>query len=127
MLPAYRSGQRRVLLRLVDVQTMVAPLGPVAREHVQLSDPEDMSGTEWTQKHGTPSPISPLEERVRVLAARIMPERPQLRRLSATEKEAALAALEMVERNARERAANEGPLSWEVLNELRAERTRQLG
>jgi excisionase family DNA binding protein len=96
-LPADRIGQRRVALERADLSRLITP----ARAGVE-------NGGEM---------VAPVE-------------RPQIRRLTPEERRRGLAALERAERRQREILARRGgkpfPPSWETLDELRDERSRQL-
>jgi excisionase family DNA binding protein len=95
-LPAYRIGQRRVALRRRDLATIIAP-----------ANFGEENRTEMTTS-----------------------ERLRIRRLSLEEQRRGLAALERADRLSKQILARRGgkpfSSSWEVLNALRDERTRQL-
>ena len=94
--PAYRLGQRRVALRRGDLATLITPV-PSRAEGVSK-----MSGD----------------------------EHPEIRRMTPEEQRRGLAALEHARRLNEEILAERGgkPFSpsWEIINEMRDERTRQL-
>jgi excisionase family DNA binding protein len=93
---AYRLGQRRIGIRRADLDTLITPVHPSA-ERVSK-----MTGDEQTE----------------------------IRRMTPEEQQRGLAALEHARRLNEEILAERGgkPFSpsWEILNELRDERTRQL-
>ena len=95
--PAYRIGRRRVALKRGELTALVTPLR-AAGDHV-------------TSLNGEP----------------IIPRR----KLTPEEKQRALEAMDRAERHAKELQVQRGgepfSSSWEELNEMRDERTRQLG
>ena len=94
--PAYRIGRRRVALGGADLATLITPTQP---------DPE-MSGKVITD------------------------EEPVIRRLTPEEQKRGLEAIDRAERRAKEIQARRGGRlfspSWEIINEQRDGRTRQL-
>jgi excisionase family DNA binding protein len=96
-LPAHRVGQRRVLVRRVDLEQAVRPAHDTKPGSL-AADPE--------------------------LARLFQPITPEERRQG-------LAAVERARRSQAEQLAKRGgvpyPSSWELINELRDERSRQLG
>jgi excisionase family DNA binding protein len=95
-LPAYRIGQRRVALKRADLAKQITPARAGGEQGGKLAGVE----------------------------------RPQIRQLTPEEQRRGLAALERAERRQREILARRDgkpfPPSWETLNELRDDRSRQL-
>jgi excisionase family DNA binding protein len=95
-LPAFRVGRRRVALKQSDLASLIAPVRSAEDEQRIMTEDEVIKG----------------------------------RRLTPEEIERGLATLERVEQINREMLARRGgkpfPPSWEILNEMRDERTRQL-
>lgn len=95
--PAYRLGRRRVALKRADVATLITPT---------------RIGTKMTDD-------AAIETRA------------EIRRLTPEERERGLAAMERARELRHQILAQRGgklfPPSWKILNEMRDERTRQLG
>lgn len=94
--PAYRIGQRRVALRRGDLATLITPTQPAIKAG-------------GTQAGGEPV---------------------EIRRLTPEERQRGLEAMdrlkELRKRTLAERGGKLFPPSWETINEMRDERTRQL-
>jgi excisionase family DNA binding protein len=99
--PAYRFGQRRVAIRRTDLDAVITPMRPNEQRVSR------MTGDERTIAEA------------------------QDRRLTPEEVERGMAAFERLQELSEEIMAKRGgkPFSpsWKILNELRDERTRQLG
>jgi excisionase family DNA binding protein len=101
-LPAHRVGQRRVLVKRADLANLITP----ARVEPKLSQAETQGDA--------------LDHAERLVIPKLTPE----------EQRQALEALERARKHAaellRRKGQYRGPESWELLNEARDERTRQL-
>jgi excisionase family DNA binding protein len=123
--PAYRLGQRRVVLRRTDLGGLITPIRPDAESVGSESDseqpetPEEMPRTEAME----------LLDEIRQEAAERR-EHVDIRRPTPEEIQQAREAMARARKSREEITARRGgepfPPSWMILNELRDERTRQL-
>ena len=100
-LPAYRFGQRRVAIRRTDLDEVITPVRPIGQRASRMPG-NDRTDAEVRNRRLTPEDV-----------------------------ERGLTALEHAQQISRQILAERGEElfspSWEILNELRDERTRQLG
>jgi len=121
-LPAYRVGQRRLALRRDEVARLVRPVAPVS--------PTPPAGRRRGAEPAAPSFTPAEQERARAELEAAIARRAEIPPLTPEERERGLRAMQeakaLGERILRERNGVPFSPSWEIINEFRDERSRQL-
>jgi excisionase family DNA binding protein len=121
-LPAYRVGQRRLALKRAEVARLIRPVAPASATQA--------AGRREGAEGVCPALPPEEQERARAELAAAIARRAEIPPLTPEERERGLRAMEeaqaLSERILRERNGELFSPSWEIINEFRDERSRQL-